>query len=159
MKKDYPDTINALKNCIGKTIKNLTRIQSYFNDNEDDDGFGDLELMFTDNSYLTLSGEGDATSIRANNTIAKVPKTFNVTDNDICSWKRIELKEQKWLKMANQKLESVEVEWESESLVACKLNLQNDFITFFENGSDANKFFINEPLIDIGNKTTIEKLK
>ena len=78
-------TIRAIRSCIGKTVSDIARVQCYFNDHEDEDGFGDLEIKFSDDSYLTLLGIGDAESIKAVNRKAKIPEPFNVADNDVCS--------------------------------------------------------------------------
>jgi hypothetical protein len=88
--KDYLATIKAIKNCIGKTVSDIARVQYYYNDQEDQDGFGDLEITFSDSSHLTLKGF-DADSIKGENILAEIPKTFKVSDNDIASWKRIDM--------------------------------------------------------------------
>ena len=75
--RDYPATIRAINNCFGKIVSDITRVQSYFNNEEDTDGFGDLEFKFMDNSYLTLTGLGDAESIVAYNDKIKIPKPYN----------------------------------------------------------------------------------
>ena len=162
--KDNPATINTIKDCIGKTVLDIFRIQSYFNDKEDTDGFGDLEISFNDNSNLTLTGVGDAESIRADNKKADVPEPFKVTDHDVCSWERIDLKKiEEWKKLIGQTLQTAEVEWniyenQDDRLIGCILRFETDFITFYETGSDANKFFVNELIPSLGKATKIEKL-
>lgn len=162
--RDYPATIKAIKNCIGKTVSDVARVQYYFNDQEDDDGFGDLEITFDDNSFLTLTGIGDAESIKVNNKKAEIHKTYNVTDNDVASWKRLDLKnDQDWKKIIGQTLQTAEAEWFpypdiDDRLVACVLHFENDFVSFYETGSDANKFYVNHPLPSVDRKTRIEKI-
>jgi hypothetical protein len=94
-KIEYSQTIKSIKNCIGKRVSDVARIQYYFNDQEDSDGFGNLEITFADNSFLTLKGVGDAESIMADNKKGEVYETFNVTDKDIISWRRLDLKNDK----------------------------------------------------------------
>lgn len=163
-KRDNLATFTAIKNCIGKTVLDISRVQSYFNDIEDSDGFGDLEFHFTDNSFLTLTGIGDAESIKATNGKANIPETFNVTNNDVCSWKRLNLKsDTNWNRIIAQTLNSAEIEWNINNagdnrIGACVLQLDSDFITFFETGSDNNKFYINIKLPTMDRATKLEKI-
>jgi hypothetical protein len=164
-KIEYSQTINSIKNCIGKRVSDVARIQYYFNDEEDSDGFGNLEITFADNSFLTLKGVGDAESIMADNKKAEVYEAFNVTDTDIASWKRLDLKGHKeWQKIIGQTLENVELEWflyitTYDRLAACTLYFNTDDVTFFETGSDANEFYVNKPLKVVDRKKRTEKLK
>jgi len=163
--RDYLATIKAIKNCIGKTVSGVARVQSFFNDQEDNDGFGDLEITFNDRFFLTLSGIGDAQSIKADNKKAEVYQTYNVTDDDVVSWKRLGFKDNKdWKKIIVQILHKAEVEWflnpdTDDRLVACVLHFENDFVSFYETGSDANKFYINQPLATVDRQTRIEEIK
>jgi len=137
----------------------LGRVQYYFNDEEDTDGFGDLELVLDDNTYLTLLGAGDATSIRAANAKANIPEPIKVTDNDEGTWKRHELKEDEdWKILIGQVLISAEVEWMDDRLIACALHFDSDFLIFYETGADANKFFLNKPFDTNDPDTRIEKI-
>ncbi len=163
--RDHTATIKAIRNCIGKTVSGVTRVQYYFNDQEDEDGLGDLEITFSDNFYLTLMGLGDAESIQADNNNAIIYETFNVTENDVASWKRLDLtSEQDWKKLIGQKLKTAEVEWNlhqdnDNRIVACILHFDSDFVTFYETGSDANKFYVNETLSVVDRQTKIEIIK
>lgn len=163
-KRDNLATLIAIKNCIGKTVLDISRVQSYFNDIEDSDGFGDLEFHFTDNSFLTLTGIGDAESIKATNEKAHIPEIFNVTDKDFCSWKRLNLKsDTNWNSIIEQTLNSAEIEWKINNdldnrIGACVLHFDSDFITFFEKGSDNNKFYINIKLPTVDRATKLEKI-
>jgi hypothetical protein len=155
-------TLLVIKNCIGKTVSDIARIQYYYNDREDLDGFGDLEITFIDNSFLTLTGLGDAESIKAISEKADIPKMFNVTDNDVASWKRIDLKgDKEWKKIIGQNLQNAEIIWnihkelDLETLISCVLFFYRDFITFYETGSDSAKFFVNRPLPLLDNETRI----
>jgi len=147
------DYKNIIQNSIGKTVHNIVRVQTFFNDEEDADGFGDLELTFTDNTNLTLLGVGNADSIAVSNCKITTPKTYNVTENDIVSWKRIGMNDAKyWKSIIGLTLRFVEVKKSSdsfsvrESLTACVLNFDSNFITFYETMSDSTKFFVNKPL-------------
>lgn len=163
--RDYSATIKAISNVIGKTVSDVARVQYYFNNLEDDDGFGNLEITFSDNSYLTLMGFGDAESIKAQNHKAIIYETFNVNENDVASWKRIDLKNvQDWKKLIGQKLQNAEVEWNlykdnDNRIVACVLRFNTDFVTFYETGSDTNKFYVNKTLPTADRQTRIERIK
>lgn len=163
--RDHPATINAITNCISKTVSDVARVQYYFNDKEDDDGLGNLEITFSDNSYLTLTGTGDAESIKAYNNNAIIYETFNVTENDVASWKRLDLKnEQDWKKLIGQKLQTAEVEWNiyqdiDNRIVACVMHFDTDFVTFYETGSDACKFYVNKTLPAVDRQTRVEIIK
>ena len=37
LEKDFPATITAMRNCIGKTVTGIARVQYFFNDEEDED--------------------------------------------------------------------------------------------------------------------------
>lgn len=155
-------TISAIRSCIGKNVSSIARIQYYFNNVEDDDGYGDLEIIYNDSSYLTLSGIGDAESIKAHNQKAIIPETFHVTENDIASWKRIDLsKNEDWLKVIGQTLNKANVIWNTYNhtegkLTACVLFFENDYISFYETNSDTNKFYINKPVPSTEAQTRIE---
>lgn len=163
--RDHSATIKAIKDCIGKTVSGVARVKYYFNEQEDDDGFGNLEITFSDNSYLTLMGLGDAESIQADNNKAIIYETYNVTDNDVASWKRIDLKSDlDWKQIIGQKLHTAELEWniynEIENRVtACVLHFDTDFVTFYETSSDANKFYVNKKLPVVSGQTKIEIIK
>ena len=161
--RDDQATITAIKNCIDKTVSDVSRIQYYFNDREDSDGFGNLEFHFTDSSFLTLAGIGDAESIEAVNEKANLPKTFNLTDDNVCSWKRLNLKDDpNWNKIIYQTLKFAEIEYTifrgDNRISACILHFDTDFITFFETGSDSNKFYINEQLPKVDKKIKLDKV-
>ena len=110
-------------------------------------------------------GIGDAQSIKADNKKAEVYQTYNVTDDDVVSWKRLGFKDNKdWKKIIVQILHKAEVEWflnpdTDDRLVACVLHFENDFVSFYETGSDANKFYINQPLATVDRQTRIEEIK
>jgi hypothetical protein len=162
IRKDHQGTFNAIKTCLGKTVCGIGRIQSYFNGNENEDGFGDLEIRFEDNSFLTLTGMGDADSIKAVNESAIIPEPFRVNENQFIFWKRIDLKsEWDWMKIIGQKLHNAEVEWNiytniENNITACVLYFDSDFVTFYETGSDANKFFVNKKLPEVEVQTRRE---
>jgi|GEM_PF-3176316 hypothetical protein len=164
-KRDHISTISAIRNCVGKTVSDVARVQYYFNDQEDNDGFGDLEITFDDKSHLTLTGIGDAESIKADNKKAEIYKTYNVTENDVASWKRLDLKDDKnWKNIIGQTLQTAEVEWNiyqdiDDRIVACVLHFDTDFVTFFETNSDTNKFYVNKPLPLVNRQTKIENIK
>lgn len=132
---------------------------------EDNDGFGDLEITFAGDLHLTLKGGGDADSMMAENVKADIPKSFHVTDDDIASWKRMDLKEdQNWRKLIGQKLRSADVEWDTYSDVptfisACILHFDTDHLTFYITGKDANKFFLNQPLPLVDRQTKLERVE
>jgi hypothetical protein len=163
--RDYTSTIRAIRNCVGKTVSDVARVQYYFNDQEDNDGFGDLEITFDDNFHLTLTGIGDAESIKADNKKAEIYNTYNVTENDVASWKRLDLKDDKdWKNIIGQTLQTAEVEWNTyqdidDRIVACVLHFDTDFVTFFETNSDTNKFYVNKPLPAVNSQTKIENIK
>ena len=163
--KDTSATLEAIKICIGKTIAGISRVQYFFNETEDKDGFGDLEITFTDNSFLTLSGAGDDVSIRATNKRSDIAESLKVADNNVCSWKRLDLNDDvKWKTMISQTLKSAEVKWnptekQDEKLVACILKFDKDFISFYETGWDSNKFFINTAPSIVDEETRSEKIK
>lgn len=162
IKKDYSATINAFRNCIGKVVSDISRVQTFINDQEDEDGFGDLQIQFTDNSYLTLTGIGDAESINANNEKAKIYEPYDITDNRVIIWKLLSLTDhQDWKKIIGQKLEKVEVEWiihpnGENNIDACVLYFEIDFISFYETHSDANEVHVNVPLSKFHLETRIE---
>ncbi len=162
IKKDNPATINAFRNCIAKVVSDISRAQYYFNDQEDKDGLGDLQIKFTDNSYLTLSGIGDAESIKAVNEKAKIYEAFEVSDNNVASWKLLCLSDhQDWKKIIGQKLQKVEVEWiiyepNENNISACILYFDTDYISFYGTNSDTTNFSVNVPLPEINVETRIE---
>lgn len=161
--RNYSATIEAITNCIGKTVLDVARVQYYFN-NQESDGFGNLEITFSDNSYLTLMGLGDAESIQADNKKAEIYQTFNVTDNHIASWKRLRLNEDlNWKKIIGQTLKTAEVEWLSyqnveDKLIACVLYFDIDYFIFYETGSDSNKFYVNQSLPLLNRQKRTEKI-
>jgi len=163
--RDNPATLTAIKNCIGKTISDISRVQYYFNEKENEEGDGILEFSFNDNSYLTLTELGDGESMLAYNEKANIPDTsFNVTDKDVCSWKRLDLKEDRdWKKIIGQTLQATEIIWDKnnfgDSLVACILHFDSDFVTFYATYSDDTKFLINERPSWVDKDTRIEKIK
>lgn len=163
--KDSRATIQAIKNCIGKTVSDIARVQSYFNDHENNEGFGDLEFTFTDSSHLTLKGFGDSESIYADNKKAEIYKTFKVTDTDISTCKLLDLKEDlAWNKIVGQTLQKAEVEWSKydhidDRLSACILRFDNDFVIFYETNSDTTKFYLNKPLPAVNKPTRIESIE
>lgn len=162
IKKEHPATIIAFRNCIAKVVSDISRVQYYFNDQEDEDGLGDLQIKFTDNSYLTLSGIGDAESIKAVNEKAKIYETFEVSDNNVASWKLLCLSDhQDWKKIIGQKLQKVEVEWiiyepNENNISACILYFDTDYISFYGTNSDTTNFSVNVPLPEINVETRIE---
>src|ERR1017187_2349935 len=123
--KNFPATVTAIKNCIGKSVLNIARVQSFINDEENTDGFGDLEIIFKDNSYLTLSGIGDGESIRAVNKVANIPIAFDISDTKIVSWKRLDMKQNEgWKEIIEQTLLSIELFWHTtqfsdDTLISC----------------------------------------
>ncbi len=163
--RDYPSTINAIKNCIGKTVSGLSIGMYYYNNEVDDEYSGNLEISFSDNSYLTLMGLGDAESIKADNNKGITFDTFNVTENDVLSWKWNDLKNEKeWKMLIGQKLQKAELVWNKyqdneNRLGACVLYFEIDFVAFCETGSDTNKFYINKKLPECNGATEIEIVK
>jgi hypothetical protein len=164
MEKYYHETLNALLNCFKKTILDVNRVQSYFNDEENIDGHGDLEFIFEDNSYLTLSGVGDAESIRATNDKAIVHEPLEVSDQDICSWQKHNMKiETLWNKLIGQKVQRIEIIWNNygnnKCLKGCIIHLDIDIIQFYETESDTNHFYINESLEWINSNIQLERIE
>ncbi len=157
-------TIKAIKNCIGKVVSEVARVQYYFNDQEDDEDFGDLEIKFTDNTYLTLTGIGDAESIKAENKEAEIYDAYNVTDNDVASWKRLDLKaDREWNKIIGQILKTAEVEWNiyennEDKITACILKFETDFVSFYETNSDNNRFYVNQPIPKFDGHTRTDRI-
>ena len=165
IKIDPQATIQAIRNCIGKVVVDIVRVQYFYNDMEDNDGFGDLEITFVGDFHLTLIGGGDADSMMAENVKADIPKTFRLSDDDIASWKSLDLKEdQNWRKLIGQTLRSAEVEWNTYSnvptfLSACVLHFDTDYLTFYKTETDANKFFLNQPLPGVDRPIKLEKVQ
>jgi len=158
--KNYQATLGAIRRSMDKTILDISRIQSYFNGIEDLDGLGDLEFIFTDNSLLSLTGMGNAESVEATNSLVRLPETFNVSNNDICSWKRLNIKnDQTWKKIIGQTIQSAEVIWKyKEYPIAFILRFHSDFLLFYETESDATHFLFNERPTWVDLKTEIEIL-
>ena len=139
-------TLNALINCLGKTVLDVSRVQYYFDEKEYIDGFGDLEFTFTDNTHLSISGVGDAETIKALNDKLVVPEPFNVTDINVASWRRLDLKREiAWNKLIGQKIQYIEIIWKWDKYIkGCIIYLNIDFLIFYETESDTNKCHINE---------------
>lgn len=160
---NHSATIEAIRNCIGKSVLGISRIQYYFNDEENQDGFGDLEISVSDDLFLTLTRHGDAESIKAKNIRATTYESFYVNEVDVASWKRLDLtSEQEWRNLIGQKLKSAEVEWNlyetiEDRITACVLHFEKDFLTFYETGSDETKFYLNTelPLVNIPTRTEV----
>jgi len=163
--KDCTETIKSIQNCIGKTVLGVARVQTYLNDQEDEDGVGDLEIKFVDNSFLSLTGKGDAETIKADNKKLTEPKSFNVSETEIISWRRVELNEEEsWKKIIGQTLHSVEIELKKyrnigDQITACSMQFNTDFVTFYETNSDMNKFFVNKALPKVEGQKRIEIIK
>ncbi len=163
--EDCIETIKSIQNCIGKTVMEIARVQTYLNDQEDEDGFGDLEIKFVDNLYLSLVGNGDAETIKADNKKVTEPKSFNVSERDIISWRRVILNEEEsWQKIIGQTLYSVEIELKKyrnigDQITACSMHFNTDFVTFYETNSDSNKFFVNKTLPKVKGQKRIEIIK
>jgi hypothetical protein len=159
-------SITAIKNCIGMSIFNIARVQSFFNDKENEDGFGDLEIVFKDNLYLTLSGIGDGESIKAENKEADIPIGFDISDSLFISWKLLDMKQnEKWKEMIGQTLIAIELFYHKnqisdDTLISCILYFNKDFINFYRTCSDDNKFFFNERLFfDNDDEIRIERIE
>ena len=159
--RNNSETIAAIKNCIGKIVDDVSRVQYFFNDKENSEGIGDLEFTFSDKHILSLLGIGDAESIKAINVKIDIPIAYNPTDNDVCSWKRIDLKKDKdWNKIVGQTLRKVEVVYYLNNyIIACLLHFDDDYILFYETGSDENRFVINERPEWVDKETEIKELE
>ena len=155
----------AIKNCIGKTLLSVSRIQSYYNDKEDKESMGDLEFTFNDGLFLTLKGAGDAESIKAENTKGEIYESFQVTDHSVCSWRLLDLtSDVLWSRLIGQTLRSGEVEWYMDKgvedrLTACILYFTSDFLIFYSDESDNNIFSVNVTLPFVDRETRREILK
>ncbi len=164
IKRGSSTTIKAIQNSIGKTVFAISRIQSYFNDQEDEDGMGDLVFTFSDQTYLTLTGVGDAESIKAFNDPAKIHAPFKVTEDDVCSWKRLDLTDDKERGiLIGQKLQAARLEWNTyadleDRIGACVLHFERAYVTFYETNSDSNRFFVNKPLPIVERPTRMEEI-
>ena len=160
--RDYSSTINAIKNCIGKTVFGLAYGMYYFNDETDDECSCNLEISFSDNSYLTLMGLGDGESIKADNHKGITFNTFNVTEYDVLSWKWTDLmNEKEWQMLIGQKLQKVDLVCNKyqdgeKRLSACVLYFDNDFVTYYEIGFDTTRFHLNKKLPDNKGESEIE---
>ena len=135
-----------LRSCIGKELLEINRVQFYFNDIEQCDGDGDLEFLFADNSYLSLTGSGDAESILAKNDSVIVPETFEVADYRVCSWQKHNLNEEnRWNKLIGQKIIYIDIIkiWK-ELIIGCIIQFEIDNVIFYETESNTNRFIINE---------------
>ena len=158
-------TIRAIRNCIGKVVIDVARVQYFYNDMEDNEGYGDLEIIFARDFHLTLSGGRNPDSMTAENLKADIPSSFHVSDDDIASWKRLGLKEdQDWKKLVGQTLRYADVEWDTYSnaptfISACVLHFDTDYLTFYVTGTDANKFFLNQPLPSVDKPIKLERVQ
>ncbi|TAL62234.1 MAG: hypothetical protein EPN85_03090 [Bacteroidetes bacterium] len=161
---DHTATVKAIANCIGKTVSGIARVQFYYDNREDTDGMGDLEFTFDDNSYLTLSGLGDAESIKASNKNADIPDSLPITGQN-SYWKKIDMKDDiDWEKIMGQTLQSAEIEWDifhgqKGNPLSCVLHFNTDFVTFNLTSADANEFFVNKAFSVANGETRIEKIK
>ena len=158
------NSVSAIKNCIGKSVFNITRIQSFINDKENEHEFGDLEIIFEDNSYLTLTGIGGGESIKAENKEANIPIAFDISDSKIISWRYLDMKlSYGWKEIIGQTLQSIELFWgmnqfSEGTLTGCILNFDKDFVSFYRVCSDVNRCFINERLFSENDQIRIERI-
>ena len=150
---DDTDKLKAFHGFIGKTLEQIRHYKVYFN-NESTDDDGDLELKFTDNTFLTFSIQSDGESITANaEPIKKIP-TFEVSDNTKCTWKKILLnKDEKWNKVIGLKLIKIEsiIDYfkkiKSKILSGVRLSFEKDNYIIFINYGDDAKFSLNDDSI------------
>jgi hypothetical protein len=67
-----------------------------------------------------------------------------------------------WGKIIGQTLKSGEVEWDihfNESITACIVHFDTDYLSFYGTGTDANKFYINKPLPLSERPSRIQKIE
>ena len=106
---DHMDHLKAFKGFIGKTVMAMSHCKYYYNDKPDSEADGDLEIKFIDGSVLTLSILGDGESIVAKAEPMSIPESFEVNDNNTCSWRRILLNnEPAWRDVVGTKLINIE---------------------------------------------------
>lgn len=83
--------ISALRPTLGKKLVGLSRCQYLFNDEPDDEDEGDIELQFSDGSFITLFILSDGESVGAKSAPMEIPEPFDLDSNSHCSWRRLPL--------------------------------------------------------------------
>ncbi len=166
---DRTETARILISQIGKRVKDISKLEYYFNEKAPKEEDGAIEIRFEDGKTYSFVILNDAENIEIKLKELIIPKAFEISEGNICRWEKKSLFGlDNYSQLKNEKLEKVEVikdcyKNRKECVFAgIRLTFSNNDKLYFINEADEARYYLNrEDKINALNeaKTIVEEVK
>ena len=140
--------VDIAKSLIGEAVYSLSNSQYFFNDEKDDEDFGDIEILTSSKLKVCFKLLNDGESVGAYEGDLQVPSSFEFREGEQASWKRLSLKQANGVVgntiIAIEAMYDRHLKFKSKVLAGWKVKLSNGNYFVFYNCGDNARFLFNE---------------
>ena len=146
--EEYSKCFDIVKNLMDEYVSSISNCQYYFNDEFDDEDFGDIEILTASGLKICFGLSGDGESVIAYRDHLRVPSPFELECGGRAFWVQKEINESKQITGASvvdvDALFDYYDELKSKVLAGWRVKLSNGDYFVFYNCGDNSRFLFNE---------------